>query len=109
MSSKAKKLADNIPDGTPAQDLRTVPFKVLFNIDGDDRYTVVYVSGVPKDIDDDDPTIKHAAEQMFVNAINSRMFLEMYQPDQDSKADYPHFKNLSRCDNINVMSVERIK
>lgn len=105
MSSKAKKLAD----GMSVQDLRTVPFKVLFNIDGGNRYTIVYVSGVPKNVDDDDPTIKHAAEQMFVNAINSRMFLEMYLPDQDSKADYPHFKNLSRCDDISVQGVERIK
>ena len=105
MSSKAKRTADDI---SATNNTRTVPFKVLFKIDEDNRYTVVYVSGVPKDVEDDDPTIKHAAEQMFINALNSRMWLEMYLPEQDSKKDYPLFKNLSKCDDINVMGVERI-
>lgn len=107
MSSKAKRVAQILTESA-SNNTRTVPFKVLFKIDGDDRYTVVYVAGVPKDVEDDDPTIKHAAEQLFTNALNSRMWLEMYLPEQDSKKDYPFFKNLSKCDDINVMSVERI-
>lgn len=107
MSSKAKKVAQILTESA-SNNTRTVPFKVLFKIDGDSRYTVVYVAGVPKDVEDDDPTIKHAAEQLFTNALNSRMWLEMYLPEQDSKKDYPFFKNLSRCDDINVMGVERI-
>ena len=107
MSSKAKRVAQTLTKSA-LNNTRTVPFKVLFKIDGDNRYTVVYVTGIPKDVEDDDPTIKHAAEQMFINALNSRMWLEMYLPEQDSKKDYPHFKNLSKCDDINVMGVERI-
>ena len=107
MSSNAKRVAQTLTKSAP-NNTRTVPFKVLFNIDGANRYTVVYIAGVPKDVEDDDPTIKHAAEQMFINALNSRMWLEMYLPEQDSKKDYPFFKNLSRCDDINVTGVERI-
>lgn len=107
MSSKAKKMAQTLTESVP-NNIRTVPFKVSFNIDGHKEYTVVYVSGVPENIEDDDPTIMHAAEQMFINALNSRMWLEMYLPEQDSKKDYPHFKNLSRCDDISVIDVERI-
>ena len=107
MSSKAKRMTQTLAETVP-NNTRTVPFKVLFNIDGNNEYTVVYVTGVPEDIEDDDPTIKHAAEQMFINALNSRMWLEMYLPDQDSKKDYPHFKNLSQCDDISVTGVERI-
>lgn len=106
MSSKAKRVAQTLTSAP--NNTRTVPFKILFKIDGDNRYTVVYVTGVPEDVEDDDPTIKHTAEQMFINALNSRMWLEMYLPEQDSKKDYPLFKNLSKCDDINVMGVERI-
>lgn len=108
MSSKAKKMTQTLAETTAPNNVRTVPFKVLFNIDGNNEYTVVYVTGVPEGIEDDDPTIKHAAEQMFINALNSRMWLEMYLPDQDSKKDYPHFKNLSQCEDISVTGVERI-
>lgn len=107
MSSKAKKMAQTLVGSVP-QNTRVVPFKVSFNIDGDNRYTIVYVSGVPEGVDDDDPTIKHAAEQMFINALNSRMYLEMYMPEQDNKKDYPSFRNLSRADRIDVIGVERI-
>lgn len=108
MSSKAKKMTRTLTEGNVQSNTRTIPFKVAFNIDGNKEYTVVYVTGIPENIEDDDPTIKHAAEQMFINALNSRMWLEMYLPDQDSKKDYPHFKNLSRCDDISVLGVERI-
>ena len=108
MSSKSKKMAQELTATAAPNDTRTVPFKVAFNIDGHEEYTVVYVTGVPKDIEDDDPTVKHAAEQMFINALNSRMWLEMYLPEQDSKKNYPHFKNLSKCDDISVTGVERI-
>lgn len=108
MSSKAKKMVENLTEGGVQGITHIVPFKVSFNIDGDIRYTVVYVTGVPEGIEDDDPTIKHAAEQMFINALNSRMWLEMYLPEQNSKKDYPHFKNLSRCDKVDVIGVDRI-
>ena len=107
MSSKAKRVAQTLTENVP-NNTRTIPFKVSFNVDGNKEYTVVYVTGVPEGIEDDDPTIKHAAEQMFINALNSRMWLEMYLPEQDSKKDYPHFKNLSKCDDISVLGVERI-
>lgn len=109
MSSKAKKMAQSLIEDNVHGSTRTVPFKISFNIDGNKEYTVVYVTGVPQGIEDDDPTIKHSAEQMFINAINSRMWLEMYLLNQDSKKDYPHFKNLSKCDDISVISVERIE
>ena len=108
MSNKVKKMAQNLTEDGVQGVTRIVPFKVLFNIDGYKDYTVVYVTGVPEGIEDDDPTIKHAAEQMFINALNSRMWLEMYLPEQDNKKDYPHFKNLSNCNDISVISVERI-
>lgn len=108
MSSKAKRMTQTLTEGGVKGNTHTVPFKVLFNIDGHKEYTVVYVTGVPESVEDDDPTIKHAAEQMFINALNSRMWLEMYLPKQDSKKDYPHFKNLSKCDDISVIGVERI-
>lgn len=106
MSSKTKRVVQTLT--RVANNTRTISFKVTFSIDGHKEYTVVYVSGVPETVEDDDPTIKHAAEQMFINALNSRMWLEMYLPDQDNKKDYPHFKNLSRCDDISVIGVERI-
>ena len=108
MSSKAKRMTQTLTEGGVQGNTRTVPFKVSFNIDGHKEYTVVYVAGVPENIEDDDPTVKHAAEQQFVNSLNSRMYLEMYMPEQDSKKDYPHFKNLSKCDDISVLGVERI-
>lgn len=107
MSNRAKRIAEGIqlPEGGPT---RTVPFKVLFNIDGNNRYTIVYVSGVPENVDNDDPTIKHAAEQQFVNSLNSRMYLEMYMLEQDHKSDYPTFQNMMKTDSVTVTGVERI-
>lgn len=107
MSNKAKRMAQTLAETVP-NNTRIVPFKVLFNIDGHDKYTVVYVSGVPEGIEDDDPAIKHAAEQQFVNSLNSRMYLEMYTPEQDHRKDYPTFQNMSKADSVTVTGVERI-
>ena len=107
MSSKAKRVAQTLAESVP-QNTKVVPFKVLFNIDGNNRYTIVYVSGVPENVDSDDPTIKHAAEQQFVNSLNSRMYLEMYMPEQDHKSDYPTFQNMMKADSVTVTGVERI-
>lgn len=107
MSSKAKKMSQTLAETAP-NNTRTVPFKVLFNIDGHKEYTVVYVTGVPEDIEDDDPTIKHAAEQQFVNSLNGRMYLEMYAPEQDHRKDYPTFQNMMKADSVTVTGVERI-
>ena len=108
MSSKAKKITQTLTDGNVPESVKIVKFKVHFNIDGVLLYTVVSVSGVPESVEDNDPTIKYAAEQMFVNALNSRMWLEVYLPEQDPTAVYPHFKNLSKQNDIEVIDVEKI-
>jgi hypothetical protein len=107
MSSKANKMAKDMAG--QKVDTKVVPFKVNFKVDDSSVYTIVYVSGVPKELDPDDPTIKHAAEQQFVNFINSRVYLEMYEPEQDHKNDYPTFLNMSKAYKVIVTSVERIE
>lgn len=107
MSSKASKMSKYIAEAN--KDTKVVPFKVNFKVDDSNVYTIVYVSGVPKDLDPDDSTIKHAAEQQFVNYINSRMYLEMYEPEQDYRNDYPTFLNMTKPVKVTVTSVERIE
>ena len=112
MSSKVNKMANDM--AVPAGKTKVVPFKISFSVETNDSwedevYTIVYVSGVPEDLDPDDSTIKHAAEQQFVNFINSRVYLELYEPKQDYKNDYPTFLNTSNALKITVINVERIE
>ena len=109
MSSKAKKMAMNIVADATAGNKVVVPFKVTFKVDDNEVYTIVYVSGVPENMDPDDPTIKHAAEQQFVNFLNSRIYLEMYEPNQNHRTDYPIFLNMSKALKVKVTNVERIE
>lgn len=108
MSSRANKIAKTLADSVPNNTF-VVPFKVNFVLDGTNKYSIVTVSGVPEGVDPDDPTVKHAAEQQFVNALNSRMYLETYSPNQDHRNDYPMFRNLMKADTVEVISVERIE
>lgn len=109
MSSKAKKMAEDILPNGQEEKTKTATFKIAIEIDNKSYYCIVSVSGIPETTPDDDPLIKHTAEQMFINALNSRMFLEVYLPDEaDYTEYYPHFINLFKADSIGVHEVEKI-
>lgn len=107
MSNKVHKIAKDIVEQKGK--LKEVPFKVNFVMDATDKYSIVIVSGVPEDLDPDDPLIKHTAEQQFVNVLNSRMYLETYGYNEDHRKDYPTFRNLMKVESIQVKSIERIE
>ena len=107
MSSKASKIAKDM--AVPAGKTKSVSFKVDFVMDATDKYSIVTVSGVPEDLDPDDPLVKHTAEQQFVNVLNSRMYLETYSYNEDHRKDYPTFRNLMKVESIQVKGIERIE
>lgn len=109
MSSRAKKMSQTLTEGSVQGKTKTATFKIAIEVNCKCYYCIVKVSGIPETTPDDDPLIKQAAEQTFINTINSRMFLEVHLPDEtDYTQYYPHFINLSKADNIDVHEVEKI-
>lgn len=108
MSSKVTKMAKDM-DRVEAIKEKVVSFKVTYSLDTTLKYSIVTVTGVPEKTSSDDPLVKQAAEQQFVNTINMRLFLETYATDQDHRSDYPTFINLTKVESIKVKAVERIE
>lgn len=109
MSSRAKRTADGIQRPEQVETTKTATFKISIEVNNRCYYCIVKVGGIPETTPDDDPFIKQAAEQTFINTINSRMFLEAHLPEEtDYTQCYPHFINLSKADSIDVHEVEKI-
>lgn len=115
MSSKAKRTADGIqrPDNTV--DTVNVPVRISLNLhwynpEADlPKDSFVTVQGVPKDQLDLVGLIKHTAEQTLISCINSRQFLEVYEPGKSAKDSLPEFYNISKVDVIQVKEVTIIE
>lgn len=113
MSSKAKRTADNI--AVEKEDGVNVPVRINLNLhwynpEGDLlKDSFVTVQGVPKEMLGQEDLIKHTAEQTLINCINSRQFLEVYEPGKSAKDSFPEFYNISKVDIIQVKEVTIIK
>lgn len=113
MSSKAKRMTNSIP--TKSEDSVSVSVRISLNLhwynpEGDlPKDSFVTVQGIPKGMLDQEELIKHTAEQTFINYINIRQFLEVYEPGKSAKDSLPTFYNISKVDVIQVKEVTIIK
>ena len=120
MSSKAKRTADGMqrPDYPVKEEAGVnVPVRISLNLhwynpEADlSKDSFVTVQGVPKEVlgSGQEDLIKHTAEQTLINYINSRQFLEVYEPGKSAKDSFPEFYNISKVDVIQVKEVTIIK
>lgn len=116
MSNKVKRMSQEVT--LPASkdvDTKSVVYAInvvcIFNDESTcKKVAYVNVSGIPKEQtkEDYDAIAKHTAETMFYNVLNSRIFLELYNPGESSKTSNPRFYNLREFATIEVESVEEI-
>ena len=115
MSSRAKRAADGIQRPENTVDTVDVPVRISLNFhwyspEADlPKDTFVTVQKVPKDQLDLVDLIKHTAESTLISCINSRQFLEVYEPGKSAKDSLPELYNISKVDVIHVKEVTIIK
>ena len=113
MSSKAKRTADDI--SATKEDGVSVSVRIRLNLQWYDpdgnlpKDSFVTVQGIPKEMLGQEELIKHTAEQTFINYVNMRQFLEVYEPGKSAKDSLPTFYNISKVDHIQVKEVTIIK
>lgn len=115
MSSRAKRTADGIQRPENTVDTVDVPVRISLNLhwynpEADlPKDTFVTVQKVPKDQLDLVDLIKHTAESTFINCINSRQFIELYELGKSAKDSLPELYNISKVDLIQVKEVTILK
>lgn len=114
MSSKAKRTADSISTkkevGGVSASVRIRLNLHWYNPEGDLlKDSFVTVQGIPEEMLGQEDLIKHTAEQTFINYVNMRQFLEVYEPDRSAKDSLPEFYNISKVDVIQIKEVTIIK
>ncbi len=106
MSSRAKKMAEQVEIKKRTVTVRFSLNLHWYNPSGDLlKDTFVNVGGVDEFTKDDDPLIKLTAEQQLINVINSRLYLELYEPGKSMKDSEPSFFNLTKVDVIEIKDV----
>lgn len=114
MSSKAKRTADDISATKEAGSV-SVSVRIRLNLQWYDpdgnlpKDSFVTVQGIPKEMLGQEELIKHTAEQTFINCVNTRQFLEVYEPGKSAKDSLPTFYNISKVDVIQIKEVTIIK
>ena len=115
MSNKVKRMSQEVTlPASKEVDTKSVVYAInvvcIFKESTCKKVAYVNVSGIPKEHtkEDYDAIAKHTAETMFYNVLNSRVFLELYDPGESSKTSNPRFYNLRELATIEVESVEEI-
>lgn len=108
MSSKAKKMAQDIP--VPEQKTKNVTYRIDVSLSGGTEKTVyMVVSGVPEDLPDEYMvTVKAAASNQFAQVLKAGGFMEMYNRGKTSADEKPVFYNLNKLEKIAVLSIELV-
>lgn len=114
MSSKAKRTADSISTkkevGGVSVSVRIGLNLHWHNLEGDLlKDSFVTVQGIPEEMLGQEDLIKHTAEQTFINYVNMRQFLEVYELGRSAKDSLPEFYNISKVDVIQIKEVTIIK
>ena len=111
MSSRAGKMEKQIvAQNLPSMDTKEVTYEIDVEVEGfGSKAALVVVTGIPADLPAEyEPTIERTAEAQFTQALNSKTFLEFYNPGKSAKDEQPTFINLTTCKWIKVHSITKI-
>ena len=108
MSNKASRIANTTPKEEPTVN-KTVRISLnlhWYNPEADlPKDSFVTVQKIPESQKDQEALIRHTAEQTLINCINSRLFLELYEPGKSAKDSEPEFYNLTKVDVVQIKEV----
>lgn len=115
MSNKVKSIGKEMAKGAGQPQVKTKDMLVRIDCrlyfehgERNDKTTYMLITGVPEDLPVEyEDTVLKTAERQFAQALNSRIYIEFYNPDEDSKDEQPFFINMSKLLSVKVIGVSK--
>ena len=111
MSNKVKSMAKDMghPQVKTKDMLVRLDCRLYFEHgERNEKSTYMLITGIPEDLPAEyEGTVLKTAERQFTQALNSRLYMEFYNPGKDSKDEQPFFINMNKLLSVEVISVSK--